>query len=247
MRRPSAGPARRGGFRGIGSIPRYDYRTALGTLVAAWDFALGVSEVSGGVDSILDQSGRGNTLSAPAAANRPTYNTSDADFNGQPCGQGDGTDDGIRKASISMGAAFAPGTTLVVGKIVSSVAGRTWLSLGTTNTMVRENAGNLMEALQGTAVRVSTTTFAARAHVIGLVSDGSSVQLYVDGTAQGTSTAYTGTTADGSSVGLFSRSDSPAITPASCKIAFAAISLSALTPQQMADFATYARARWGTP
>jgi hypothetical protein len=240
-------PGRRTGFRGIGGGASYNYLTQLGSLVAAWDFALGVTPVSGGVDSILDQSGRGNTLTAPAATNRPTYNVSDADFNGQPCGVGDGTDDGIRKASISMGAAFAPGTTIVVGKIVSTVAGRTWLSVGTTSTMVRENTASLMECIQGTGVRVSSTTFSARAHVIGLVSDGSNVQLYVDGAAQGAPAAYSGTTADGSSVGLFSRSDSPAITPASCKIAFTAITLTALSAQQMADFATYARARWGTP
>lgn len=245
-RRPTLPIGRRNGFRGVGGAA-YNYRTALGTLVAAWDFALGVSEVSGGVDSILDQSGRGNTLTAPAATNRPTYNTSDADFNGQPCGQGDGTDDGIRKAAISMGGAFAPGTVIAVAKMVTNTSGDTWFSLGTTNTMIRENTANRVEVLQGTGVRVSTTTFAARAHVVGLVADGSNLQLYIDGVAEGASTAYTGTTADGSSVGLFSRSDSPAITPANCKIAFAAISLTALSPQQMADFAKYARARWGTP
>ena len=244
-RRPTLPIGRRNGFRGVGGAA-YNYLTRLGTLVAAWDFAIGVTPVSGGVDSILDQSGRGNTLTAPAAANRPTYNTSDSDFNGQPSATGDGTNDWLRNTSISMGAAFGPGSVILVGKTVTTTANESWLSIATTNaTNVRDAGANVMQAVQGTGTKTTTTTFAARAHVLGVVVDGSSIQLYVDGVAEGTSAAYTGATADGSAVSLFARSDG--VVQSNSKIAFAAISLTALSAQQMADFATYARARWGTP
>lgn len=242
-RRPTLPIGRRNGFRGVGGAA-YNYRTALGNLVAAWDFALGVTPVSGGVDSILDQSGRGNTLTAPAAANRPTYNTSDSDFNGQPSATGDGTNDWLRDTSISMGASWSPGTIIVVGKMVTNTSNEWWLSLSTA-TQVRESTTNRLYLVTGTGSVTTTTTFAARAHVVAMVADGSSMQVYVDGVAEGSPVAYTGTVADGSAVALFARSDG--VVPSNSKLAFAAISLSALTPQQMADFATYARARWGTP
>lgn len=223
----------------------YSYLTQLGSLVAAWDFALGVTPVSGGVDSILDQSGRGNTLTAPAAANRPTYNAADADFNGQPCGEGNGTAHYLRDTAISMGAAFAPGTVILVAKMVTNTSSDAWFSMAVNSTLIRESTVNRIETIQGTGSRTTTTTFAARAHVIALTVDGSNLQQYVDGVAEGAPAAYTGTTADGSATALFARSDG--VVPANCKIAFAAITLTALTAQQHADFATYARARWGTP
>lgn len=236
---------RRAGFRGVGGANPYNYLTALGNLVAAWDFARDVTPVLGGVDSILDQSGRGNTLSAPGAGNRPTYNTSDPDFNGQPSATGDGTDDYLRDTAINMGAALSPGTVILVGKTVTTTANEPWLSINTNATLVRDAGANAIQAVQGTGSKTTTTTFAARAHVLGVVLDGSSLQLYVDGVAEGTSAAYTGTTADGTAVSLFARSDG--VVPANCSLAFAAISLTALSPQQMADFATYSRARWSTP
>lgn len=244
-RRPDITIGRRPGFRGFGGDSRYDYRTSLGTLVAAWDFALGVTEVSGAVDSILDQSGRGNTLGAPAAANRPAYTASDADFNNQPSATGDGTDDFLRDTAIDMGAAFAPGTIIVVAKIVSAGASEPLFSMNVNSTLVRDTGTGTIQAIQGSGGKSTTTGFTAQAHVFGMVADGSTIQLYVDGVAEGTTAAYTGTTADGSAVSLFARSDGAA--PENCKIAFASISLTALSPAQMADFATYARARWGTP
>lgn len=227
----------------------YSPLNELGTLGALWDFSVGVTPVSGGVDSILDQTGRGNTLTAPAATNRPTYTVSDADFNGQSTGTGDGTDDGIRKAAISLGGAFAPGTIILVCKAVTSTAGDAYFSMGVNSSLIRENAGTgVLETLQGTGSRVTSTAFLTRAHVIAYVANGATVQQYVDGAAQGAPVAYTGSTADGSSIGLFSRSDAPTIVPANVKIAFAAISLTALTAQQMSDFAVeYSRPRFGTP
>lgn len=227
-----------------GDDPKYSYLTGLGSLVAAWDFALGVTPVSGGVDSILDQSGRGNTLSAPAAANRPTYNASDADFNGQPCGEGNGTAHYLRDTAISMGAAWSPGSLIIVAKMVTNTSNEAWLSLSIA-TQIRESTTNRVNVVTGTGSFTTTTTFNTRAHVLGVSAAGSSFQVYVDGVAEGSPTAYTGTVADASPVALFARSDS--IVPANVKIAFAAVSLTVLTAQQHADFATYARARWGTP
>ena len=225
----------------------YNPLDELGTLGALWDFSVGVTDVGGGVDSILDQTGRGNTLTAPAAGNRPTYTVSDADFNGQSTGTGDGTDDGIRKASISMGGAFAPGTMILVAKQVTNTVSDAMMSVGANSSLIREAAAGTMQAIQGTGGQVTTTAFLARAHVIAFVANGATIQLYVDGVAEGAAVAYTGSTVDGSTVGLFSRSDSPGALPSNCKIAFAAISLTALSAAQMAAFGDYSRARFGTP
>lgn len=235
---------RRTGFRGVGGVNPYNYLTALGNLVAAWDFARDVTPVLGGVDSILDQSGRGNTLTAPAAGNRPGYNVADADFNNQPCGVGDGTDDYLRNTAISMGAAWSPGSLLIVAKMVTNTSNEAWLSLSTA-TQIRESTTNRVNCLTGTGSFTTTTTFNARAHVVGFSANGSSFQTYVDGVAEGSPVAYTGTVADASAVALFARSDS--VVPANVKIAFAAITLTELSATQHANFATYARARWGTP
>ncbi len=232
----------------MGGGVAYNPLTALGVLGALWDFSVGVTPVSGGVDSILDQTGRGNTLTAPAATNRPAHTVSDADFNGNGTGTGDGTNDGIRKAAISLGGTFAPGSVILVCKAVTSTPGDAYLSLGVNSTLLRENNafGNL-ETHQGTGLQVTTTRVLLRAHAIAFVADGANIQQYVDGVAQGAPTAYTGTTADGSSIGLFSRSDNPVLSPANVKIAFAAISLTALSAAQMAAFGAYSRARFGTP
>ena len=226
----------------------YNPLTQLGTLGALWDFSVGVTPVSGGVDSILDQTGRGNTLTAPAAANRPAYTVSDADFNGQSTGTGDGASDGIRKAAISLGGAFAPGAIILVCKAVTSAVSDVYLSMGVNSTLIRENTiGGQLEVVQGTGSDLTVTTFQARAHVLGVVFNGANSQIYIDGVAEGAAVAYTGTTADGASIGLFSRSDSPVINSANVKIAFAAISLSTLSAADMAAFAAYSRTRFGTP
>lgn len=248
MRRLGAGPNRRGGCFRLAQRRAYNPLLDLGVLGALWDFSAGVTPIAGGVDSILDQTGRGNTLSAPAAANRPAYTAADADFNGQASGTGDGANDGIRRAAISMGAAFSPGTVILVCKSVVATAGDTYMSMNLGSTMIRENSvAGVLETLQGTGVRVTSTAFLTRAHVIAMVADGANIQQYVDGVAQGATAAYTGTTADGSPIGLFSRSDNPVISSANVKIAFAAISLTALTAAQMAAFGTYSRGRFGTP
>jgi hypothetical protein len=237
------------GYRGLGgSSAGYNPLTQLGTLGALWDFSLGVTTVSGGVDSILDQTGRGNTLTAPAAGNRPAYSAADADFNSQPTGTGDGTDDGVRKAAISLGSAFAPGTVILVCKAVTSTSGDAYFSMGVNSTIIRENgAGGQLEVIQGTGSDLTVTTFQARAHALAVVFNGSTSQIYIDGAAEGAAVAYTGTTADGVSIGLFSRSDNTAIAPANVKIAFAAVSMTALSVAQIAAFGTYSRTRFGTP
>lgn len=226
----------------------YNPLAELGALGALWDFSVGVTPVSGEVDSIADQTGRGNTLTAPAAINRPVYTVSDADFNGNGTGTGDGTNDGIRRAAVSLGGAFAPGAIILVCKAVTATPGDAYFSMGVNSSLIRENAGTgVLETLQGTGSRVTSTAFLSRAHVIAYVADGANIQQYVDGAAQGAPIAYTGSTADGSSIGLFSRSDNPVLSPANVKIAFAAISLTALTAAQMSAFGAYSRARFGTP
>lgn len=231
-----------------GGSSAYNPLTELGTLGALWDFSAGVTPVSGEVDSIADQTGRGNTLTAPAAINRPAYTVSDADFNGNGTGTGNGTNDGIRKAAISLGGTFAPGSVILVCKAVTSTSSDAYFSMGLNSTLIRENTvGGQLEVVQGTGSDLTVTTFLARAHVIGVVFNGSTSQIYVDGAAEGAAVAYTGTTADGVAIGLFSRSDAPTSVPANVKIAFAAISLTALSAAQMAAFGTYSRTRFGTP
>lgn len=226
----------------------YNPLTQLGTLGALWDFSQGVTTVTGELDSILDQTGRGNTLTAPAAANRPVYSAADADFNSQGAATGDGTNDGIRKAAISLGGAFAPGTVILVCKAVTSTSSDAYFSMGANSTLIRENAGaGQLEIVQGTGSDLTVTTFQARAHALAVVFNGSTSQIYIDGAAEGAAVAYTGTTADGSAIGLFSRSDSPVIVPANVKIAFAAISMTALSAAEVAAFGTYSRGRFGTP
>jgi len=228
-------------------LPEYDYLNRLGNLVACWDFAVGVTEDTedGGVASIADLSGRGNTLTAPGASNRPAYTPSNANFNGQPTGTGDGTDDSLLRSVMSFGAALGPASVLVVGKIEGSVVGEPFLSYRVNDVLVREGASQRVETFFMTGSRVTTTGVQARAHVIAEVADGSNLSLYVDGAQDGASTPYTGTVADGGALRLFARSDG--FGPANVTIAFAAISLSAWTPQQVADFGAYARVRWGTP
>lgn len=247
MRRLGAGPNRRGGCFRVASRRAYNPLLDLGVLGALWDLSVGVTTVAGALDSIQDLA-RSNVLTAPAAVNRPTYNASDPDFNGQACGVGDGANDGIRRAAISMGAAFSPGTIIVVAKAVTSTAGDAYLSLGVNSTLMRENnALGKLETIQGSGVQVTTTAVLTRAHVVAYVVNGATIQQYVDGAPQGAPVAYVGGTADGSSVGLFSRSDNPVLSPANVKIAFAAISMTALTAAQMAAFGTYSRGRFGTP
>lgn len=245
MKRRRFEPLKLGRRRSSDHVAGYNYLTRLGVLVAAWDFALGVTDVGGVVDSILDQSGRGNTLTAPGAASRPVYVGADAEFNHQPVGQGDGVNDTLRTAAISMGAAFAPGSIIVVGKIVTVGASKPWMSMATSTTLLRDTGTGTIQGVQGTGSKATTTACAAAAHVVGMTVSGSYLQMYVDGLPEGTAAAYTGSTADGSAASLFNRSDSAV--PAAVKIAFAAITLTELSAQQMADFATYARARWGTP
>lgn len=48
------------------------------------DSELGITLVSGKVDVWADQSGAGNDFSAPAAINRPVYNSTDVNFNNLP-------------------------------------------------------------------------------------------------------------------------------------------------------------------
>lgn len=246
-RRGGAGPNRRGAFR-LRLGLAYNPLTRLGNLGALWDFSKDVSVVLGNVDSVADQTGRGNTVSAPAAVNRPVYTAADADFAGQGTGTGDGVNDGLRRPAISMGAAFSPGTIIMVAKAVTSTAGDAYLSLGVNSTLLRENnaLGNL-ETIQGTGVQVTTTRVLLRAHAIAYVCNGATIQQYIDGVPEGVAVAYVGATADGSSVGLFSRSDNPVLSPANVKIAFAAISMTALSASEMAAFGAYSRARFGTP
>lgn len=247
MRRLGAGPNRRGGCFRVASRRAYNPLLDLGPLGALWDFSAGVTPILGGVDSILDQSGRGNTLSAPAALNRPAYSVSDADFNSQGSATGDGIDDGVRRAAISMGAAFSPGTMILVAKMVTNISGRAWMSVGVNSSLLRESTVGRLETIQATGVQTTTTTFLARAHVVAMVCDGSTIQQYIDGVPEGAPVAYVGATADGVSVGLFSRSDATVIAPANCKLAYAAISMAALTAAQMAAFGGYSRGRFGTP
>lgn len=248
MRRLGAGPNRRGGCFRVASRRAYNPLVDLGVLGALWDFSVGFTTVGAGLDTLADQTGRGNLLAAPAGSNRPVFTASDSDFNGQSTGTGDGVNDGIRRVAISMGAAFSPGTIIMVAKAVTSTPGDAYLSLGVNSTLLRENnaLGNL-DTIQGTGVQVTTTRVLARAHAIAFVVNGATIQQYIDGVAEGPAVAYVGSTADGSSVGLFSRSDSPALSPANVKIAFAAISMTALTAAQMAAFGTYSRGRFGTP
>jgi hypothetical protein len=173
---------------------------------------------------------------------------SDADFNGQPTGTGDGTTDYLRKAAISLDGAFAPGTLILVCKAVTSTSSDVYLSMGVNSTLVRENGGaGQLEIVQGTGSDLTVTTFQARAHALAVVFNGATSQIYIDGVAEGAAVAYTGTTADGTSVGLFARSDAGPVVPANVKIAFAAISMTALTAADMAAFGAYSRTRFGTP
>lgn len=223
----------------------YDYLVGLGTTVMIADMAEDVTTVSGAIDSMLDQSPRANNLTAPGAGNRPTYTASDSQFNNQPSGTGDGVDDSLIKAVMSMGGTFQ-GTQIVVGRLVVNTGGRPWMSMGVNECNTRDSTLNRMEAFfKVTTPGATTTTFNGAAHVMMTVSDGTDVRYYIDGAAQGTPAAIGGTVADGLAFRIFARSDG--LSPANAKMAFAGMSRTPITAAAAADFGQYSRERFGTP
>lgn len=223
----------------------YNYLTRLGTLVAAHDFALGVSSSGGVIDSIADQSGNGNTLTA-AGGVRPLINAADAQFNNQPTAEFDGVDDVLRIASATLGGTWGPGFIACVCRLVTNVNGDVVQSLNTTGARHVESTTSRVASNFGATTVVSAESFTTGAHLLVSVADGTNLVRYVDGVASGTPAAFTGTVASGTAYALGATSAGTAGF-SNVKIALALVGRSALTAQQVADFGAYCRTRFGTP
>jgi len=225
----------------------YDYLVGLGSCAIVHDMAEGVTVVSGGIDAQLDQTANGNAITAATATVRPVYTASDAGFNGQPTGTGDGVDDVLRIASATLGAAtIGPGALIAVCKMVVNVNGRTAQCYGTGGTPWRHNespASRLATTFGGTVV-TDSTSFTTRARALISVADGAQLVRYVDGSAIGTPAAYVATLATGLAYTIFSFASPTSYS--NMTFAFAAMTRTGLTAAQAADFGQYSRERWGT-
>lgn len=223
----------------------YNYLTSLGVLCMAHDFALGVSSSGGVIDSIADQSGNGNTLTAAGGA-RPLLNAADAQFNNQPCAEFDGVDDVLRIASATLGGTWGPGWLAVVCRLVANVNGDVVQSIANTSARHAESTTSRVASNFGATTVIDSTSFTTGAHLIVSVADGTNLVRYIDGTASGTPSAYTGTIATGAAYALGATS-SGAAGFSKVKIALALVGRSALTAQQAALLGDYCRTRFGTP
>jgi hypothetical protein len=71
-----------------GTVYEIDQPTILNNMAYSWESDLGITEISGGVDSWVDNIS-GVSLDAPSPSQRPTYLASDVNFNGRPSLKGD--------------------------------------------------------------------------------------------------------------------------------------------------------------
>lgn len=216
-------------------------------MVSVADLGVGVTTADTGttVDQIADQSGRSNTLSAAAQANRPAYTAADSQFNNQPTATFDGTDDWLRDTTLSTGGVVSTGTLLTVMRLVSNVNGRVCVSVNNTAARHLESTTARITASWGASTLVGNTSFLTAAHTMMSIADGSMLNRYIDGVAEGVPTAFVGTVADGGALALGGASNGSVFS--NVKIAFNAFLRVALSARQIADWTEYATWRWGTP
>lgn len=224
----------------------YDYLTALGTVAIAHDMAEDVTVVTGEIDSMLDQGPNSNTIAAPTSNKRPAYAATDAAFNSQPTGTGDGIDDTLRIAAATTGGTVGPGALVMVGKLDVNTNGRVCMAYagGGTAWKHAESTTSRVTSGLGASTVIESTSFTTAARCLISVADGTNVVRYVNGAAAGTPVAYTGTLATGQNHGLFAFSNDSLWSHVI--IAFAMLLRSAPSAAQAADFGQYSRERWGT-
>lgn len=134
-RRPGAGAARRGGFRGIGGArPVFGPASVGGGTLLVWlESDYGITLNGGNVSAWADRvPATDQGVSQGTAAIQPAYNATDAHFNNRPSLQTDGGDylsDDAIDAALSCLHSGVGGTLVVVPRFTTS-AGVTWSYAG---------------------------------------------------------------------------------------------------------------------
>lgn len=174
------------------------------TDLRAWLRADTVTLVGPDVDSWTDLSGNGNDFTAPTAADRPAYNAIDADFNGEPSVQGDGTTEHLLCSPMSWGASVdAFGMfTAHAGDLNTNDQPFNWNS----NISIRTLGPNFGARTLGAGGTETTAADAndGAARWFGFTWDGASQSVYVDGTTALSSSASSPSPySDGGDAGLF--------------------------------------------
>ena len=181
-------------------------------------------------------------LTQGVGASQPTYNSADAVVNSQPSVTSDGVDDYLQTAAWSSTYA-QPLVRATVGYFIGKpgylLEGRT---LGT-RLGLNMASTSIWRLYAGSSISTTTTFSLSTAYGIILVTNGASGGIIVDGTSEATGNAGAHSI-DGST--LFA-APGPAghVAGGIAFDGFAPASSLLFRPQQWADFATWANAKWG--
>lgn len=94
---------------------------AVGSPFLLLDAAIGITLNGADVSDWADQSGVGNDAAQGTPGNQPLFNTSDANFNGQPSITFDGVSEWLGRATLIGGAISQPNTIFIVYKFANIV------------------------------------------------------------------------------------------------------------------------------
>lgn len=144
----------------------------------------GVTLVGSDVSALADLSGNGRHLSE--ATNRPLFNASNANFNGQPTITFDGAAEKIGRASFDLGASGTGFTLFLVAEVLSDVANATLAGYSANNVGLRLAFVTPDYFLQGRVAGVNiNTTYdptGAEGYLLYLDDPGNATEILVAGT-----------------------------------------------------------------
>lgn len=212
-----------------------------------YDAALGRTLVGSDLDQWASQGTGGNTMLAPAAANRPLYTASDADFGGEPSITFDGASEYMLVSAASMGGALSRFAAGGCWRIDAAVANGDYLvSYGNVATLrVSVGAGVPFITMNATNAIATTNSRSSTRCLSGAGTYGTSQAVYVSGTSEA-SAAIGGTTiADSQGLSIGGSVTGTATAPVKVALVVVGVSAAAVAVRAQLDLDAYCKWRFG--
>lgn len=208
--------------------------------------SLGITLVGSDVDAWADQSGNGNHLTAPGAANRPVWLSSVAAFGGKSAVQGDGVAEWLERATFDFGGTLTNLSFWFVVRVDTATAGRRWMQYTPQGVIVRHTAAAFIELIEtgtGGATSTGTTALSTPAPAWARLTAGTTQSVGTSATQEDSDPNTLAVPTDDAAITFFG--GAAGAVPAAITVPEIVVTAGSLTAPELAALDAYAALEYG--